>query len=72
LLYFLDFTFLYLYWANSDLTIYSDPKEIEYLQQEYALNLPNHRYEIDWLVALVINKRFRLLGVTFRLNLFEK
>jgi len=65
LLFFVEITFLYLYWANSDLTIYGDPKDFEHLQQECALYLPNHRGEIDWLIALVFNKRFRLLGVNY-------
>jgi hypothetical protein len=58
-------TFIYLYWANSNLTIYGDPKEFEYLQQECSFYLPNHRYEIDWIFAFLLNKRAGLLGVTY-------
>jgi hypothetical protein len=65
-------TFLYSWWSNSDVTIYANPKDIECLQQEHTLNLPNHRYEIDWLVALVFSQKFRILGVILRLSLTKK
>ncbi|CAF1000759.1 unnamed protein product [Rotaria sp. Silwood1] len=57
-------TFLYSWWSNSDLKIYADSKDIDYLRQEYAICLPNHRYEIDWLVALVFAQKRGLLGGT--------
>jgi hypothetical protein len=46
-----------------------DPKDLEHLKHEYALNLVNHRYEIDWLVGLVIAQRLNLLEVNFILSL---
>ncbi len=64
-----ELTFLYSWWADSDITIYMDPKDLEHLKHEYALNLVNHRYEIDWLVGLVIAQRLNLLEVNFILSL---
>jgi len=59
-------TFLYSWWSDSSLTVYSDPKDIKDLQHEYAISLVNHRYEIDWLLGLVIAQRMGILGVSFR------
>lgn len=36
---------------------------METLKHEYALNLVNHRYEIDWLIGLTAAQRLGLLGV---------
>jgi hypothetical protein len=58
-------TFLYSYWANSELIMCGDPKDFEYIQQESALCLSNHRGEIDWLTGLVFLERFHLLGVNY-------
>jgi hypothetical protein len=44
-------------------SIYVDPKDIEQLQQEYAIILVNHRYEIDWLLGLVVAQQINTLGV---------
>jgi len=44
-------------------TIYVDPNDAKYINREHALYLPNHRYEIDWLVALVVNRYLGFLGV---------
>ena len=63
-----ELTFLYSWWAKSEITIYADPKDLELLKHEYALNLVNHRYEIDWLVGMVAAQKLGLLGVTHRLN----
>lgn len=46
------------------MTVYVDPKDLEYLKHEYALNLTNHRYEIDWLVGMVTAQKLGLLGVS--------
>lgn len=61
----LELTFLYSWWSNSDLIIYVDRNDLEHLKHEYALNLVNHRYEIDWLIGLVTAQRLGLLGVNF-------
>jgi hypothetical protein len=61
----IELTFLYSWWSNSDITVYADPKDIEHLKNEYAINLTNHRYEIDWLVGLVTAQKLGLLGVKF-------
>ncbi|CAF4182815.1 unnamed protein product, partial [Adineta steineri] len=55
-------TFIYTWWADSDVTVFVDPKDLEYLKHEYALNLVNHRYEIDWLVGLVTAQKLGILG----------
>lgn len=59
----LELTFLYSWWAKSEITVYVDPEDLQSLKQEYALNLVNHRYEIDWLVGLVAAQKLGLLGV---------
>ena len=61
----IELTFLYSWWADSDITVYVDPKDIEHLKHEYAVNLVNHRYEIDWLIGLVTAQKLGLLGVNF-------
>ncbi|UJR37542.1 hypothetical protein I4U23_030244 [Adineta vaga] len=55
-------TFLYTWWADSDISVYVDPEDVEYLKHEYALNLVNHRYEIDWLVGMTAAQKLGLLG----------
>jgi hypothetical protein len=44
--------------------MYVDRKDIEYLQNEYAIVLVNHRYEIDWLLGLVVSQNVNILGVS--------
>jgi hypothetical protein len=57
-------TCLYTWWADSDITVYVDPDDLEHLKHEYALNLVNHRYEIDWLVGMTAAQKLGLLGVS--------
>jgi len=71
-LFYIELTFIYSWWAYSDITVYADPKDIESLKHEYTLNLVNHRYEIDWLVGLVTAQRLGILGVNFILSFFKK
>jgi hypothetical protein len=59
----LELTFLYSWWSYSDINVYADPKDLECLKHEYALNLVNHRYEIDWLVGMVAAQKLGLIGV---------
>ena len=59
-----ELTFLYSWWSGSDITVYADPKDMELLKNEYALNLVNHRFEIDWLVGMVTAQRLGILGVS--------
>lgn len=61
----IDMTFLYSWWAGSNVTVYVDPKDLKALQNEYAIILVNHRYEIDWLLGLVAAQEIGLLGVSF-------
>jgi hypothetical protein len=44
--------------------IYVDPKDLKDLQHEYSISLVNHRYEIDWLLGLVVAQETGLLGVS--------
>jgi hypothetical protein len=37
---------------------------VEQLKHEYAINLVNHRYEIDWLIGLVAAQKLGILGVS--------
>jgi hypothetical protein len=68
-MFFVDLTFLYSWWADSNVTVYVDPKDLKDLQNEYSIILVNHRYEIDWLVGLVVAQEIGILGVNiFRLN----
>ncbi|CAF4261934.1 unnamed protein product, partial [Rotaria sp. Silwood2] len=55
-------TFLYSWWADSSVTAYVNPQDLKDLQHEYAIILVNHRYEIDWLVGLVVAQKIGLLG----------
>ncbi|CAF1140090.1 unnamed protein product [Rotaria sp. Silwood1] len=55
-------TFLYSWWAYSNITVYVDPQDLKHLQHEYAIILVNHRYEIDWLLGLVAAQEIGLLG----------
>ena len=63
---FLELTFLYSWWSYSDIAVFVNQNDLECLKHEYALNLVNHRYEIDWLVGMVTAQRLGVLGV----NLF--
>jgi hypothetical protein len=65
-LFFAELTFLYSWWADSNVTVYVDPKDIEHLKREYSIILVNHRYEIDWLLGLVVAQEIGILGVCFR------
>jgi hypothetical protein len=58
-------TFFYSWWSNSNVTVYVDPKDLKDLQHEYSIILVNHRYEIDWLLGLVVAQEIGLLGVSF-------
>ena len=58
-----ELTCLYSWWSNSSVTLYGDPEDVRLLQNEYAMVLVNHRYEIDWLTGMVISQRLGLLGV---------
>ncbi len=62
---FVELTFVYSWWAYSNVTIYANPKDIEDLKHEYSIILVNHRYEIDWLLGLVVAQEINLLGVSF-------
>jgi hypothetical protein len=66
-MFFVDLTFLYSWWADSNVTVYVDPKDLKDLQNEYSIILVNHRYEIDWLVGLVVAQEIGILGV----NIFD-
>ncbi|CAF3334077.1 unnamed protein product [Rotaria sp. Silwood2] len=65
----LELTFLYLWWTDSNVTVYVDPQDLKYLQHEYSIILVNHRYEIDWLLGLVVAQELDLLGAKFEKNL---
>ncbi len=68
-----ELTFLYSWWADSNVTVYVDPKDLEDLKHEYSIILVNHRYEIDWLLGLVVSQEIGLLGVRFSIQVyFEK
>ncbi|CAF1097206.1 unnamed protein product [Adineta ricciae] len=55
-------TFLYSWWADSNVTFYVDPKDIKELPKEYAIILVNHRFEIDWLIGMVAAQKLGILG----------
>ncbi len=68
-----ELTFLHSWWADSNVTVYVDPKDLEDLKHEYSIILVNHRYEIDWLLGLVVSQEIGLLGVRFSIQVyFEK
>ncbi|CAF1177749.1 unnamed protein product [Rotaria sordida] len=55
-------TFLYSWWSDSNVTVYVDPQDLKHLQHEYSIILVNHRYEIDWLLGLVVAQELGILG----------
>lgn len=59
----LELTFLYSWWSDSNVTVYANPQDLKDLEHEYSIILVNHRYEIDWLVGLVVAQEIGLLGV---------
>jgi hypothetical protein len=66
-------TFFYSWWSNSNVTVYVDPKDLKDLQHEYSIILVNHRYEIDWLLGLVVAQEIGLLGVSlFSMEIFRR
>jgi len=42
-----------------------DNEDYKYFGKEHAVFIVNHKYEIDWLGAWVINDRIGILGVSF-------
>ena len=62
----LELTFLYSWWSGSEITFFGKSDDLDQLRHEYALNLVNHRYEIDWLVGMVAAQKLGLLGVNSR------
>lgn len=72
LLCFVDMTFLYSWWSSSNVTVYVDPNDLKALQREYAIILVNHRYDIDWLLGLVVAQEIGLLGVSLLFSFFGK
>jgi len=67
-----ELTFLHSWWADSNVTVYVDPKDLEDLKHEYSIILVNHRYEIDWLLGLVVSQEIGLLGVRFSIQVYFK
>jgi len=60
---FVELTFLYSWWSDSNIRVFCDDKDLQYLRQEYSICLVNHRYEIDWLIGLVVSQKIGILGV---------
>jgi len=53
---------MYNWWSASDVDIYIDKKDLEFLKHEHSICLVNHKFEIDWLVGWVICQRCGILG----------
>ncbi|VVC31726.1 Acyltransferase, C-terminal domain,Phospholipid/glycerol acyltransferase [Cinara cedri] len=58
-----EFVFLVDWWADVQFYFYADKADFnEYFGKEHAIFILNHKYEIDWLSAWVINERIGTLG----------
>ncbi|XP_027090338.1 1-acyl-sn-glycerol-3-phosphate acyltransferase 2-like [Coffea arabica] len=63
----LEIVWLFDWWANIKVELYTDPETFEFLGKEHALLICNHRSDIDWLVGWVLAQRFGCLGSTLAL-----
>ncbi|KAL3529862.1 hypothetical protein ACH5RR_009184 [Cinchona calisaya] len=63
----LEIVWLFDWWANIKIELYTDTETFELLGKEHALLICNHRSDIDWLVGWVIAQRFGCLGSTLAL-----
>ncbi|XP_019155648.1 PREDICTED: 1-acyl-sn-glycerol-3-phosphate acyltransferase PLS1-like [Ipomoea nil] len=53
----LQFVWLFHWWANIKVKLYIDPETYELLGKENAVVISNHRSDIDWLVKLILAQR---------------
>jgi 1-acyl-sn-glycerol-3-phosphate acyltransferase len=51
------------WWSGSDFDLFMTDEDIVHFGKENAISVCNHRYDIDWLYALMLCQRVGLLGV---------
>lgn len=62
---FSDISSLSHWWSGSELIMYITKEDLEMLRKGNFLCTLNHKYDIDWLFAIVIAQESNLLGVVF-------
>ncbi|XP_052192391.1 1-acyl-sn-glycerol-3-phosphate acyltransferase PLS1-like [Diospyros lotus] len=60
----LQIVWLFDWWANMKVELYTDSETFQFVGKEHALLIPNHRSDIDWLVGWVLAERAGCLGST--------
>ncbi|XP_031123061.1 1-acyl-sn-glycerol-3-phosphate acyltransferase PLS1 isoform X1 [Ipomoea triloba] len=63
----MQFVWLFDWWANIKVELYIDPETYELLGKENAVIISNHRSDIDWLVEFILAQRAGCLGNTLAL-----
>ncbi|XP_009615949.1 1-acyl-sn-glycerol-3-phosphate acyltransferase PLS1-like isoform X1 [Nicotiana tabacum] len=63
----LELIWLFDWWANVKVELYTDQETYGLMGKEHALVISNHRSDIDWLVGWVIAQRVGCLGSTIAL-----
>lgn len=63
----LEIIWLFDWWANVKVELYTDQETYGILGKEPALIISNHRSDIDWLVGWVLAQRVGCLGYTIAL-----
>ncbi|CAI9761629.1 unnamed protein product [Fraxinus pennsylvanica] len=58
----LEVIWLFDWWTNIKVELYTDPETFELLGKEHALLISNHKSDIDWLVGWVLAQRTGCLG----------
>ncbi|CAK9146706.1 unnamed protein product [Ilex paraguariensis] len=58
----LEVIWLFDWWANIKVELYSDSETLQLMGKEHALLICNHRSDIDWLVGWVLAQRSGCLG----------
>ncbi|KAL2507327.1 1-acyl-sn-glycerol-3-phosphate acyltransferase 2 [Forsythia ovata] len=58
----LEVIWLFDWWANIKVELYTDPETFELLGKEHALLISNHRSDIDWLIGWILAQRAGCLG----------
>ena len=65
--YFVEFTFLGQWWADSKVTlVLENAEDIKMMGKDHTIVIMNHKYEVDWLMTWIMAERFGLLGVSTR------
>lgn len=58
------------WWSGSEFELFATDEAVAAIGNENSIAVCNHRYDIDWLVALMFCQRVGLLGVIKKCLLF--